>query len=717
MAIRLLNGGIKLISREKLLEFMREEAYNPMTDNELASIFNLKTNDIVSFYSVLEDMEKKGEIIKTKKKRYAAPERMNLMVGKLQMHTKGFGFILSEIDGYSDVFIPATDINGAMHNDRVIGRISRKSADGKKSEGEIIRILTRANDEIVGTYEGSKNFGFVVADDNRINMDIYIPKSEVNGAKEGFKVIAKITKWPEPRRNPEGTIIEVLGHKDDVGTDIISIIKKHKLPEEFPKKVKTAADAIEDKIPQEEIDRRRDLRNERIFTIDGSDAKDLDDAVSIKILENGNSLLGVHIADVTYYVKELSDLDKEALKRGTSVYLVDRVIPMLPPKLSNGVCSLHPKVDRLTLSVNMEIDKKGKVIKYDVYESVIRTCERMTYTDVSDILENNNDVDLIKKYDYLVDDFKLMEKLALLLRKRRDERGSIDFDFDESKIILDENGRPIEIKKAERRIANRIIEEFMLLCNETVAEHYHSADTPFVYRIHENPDMEKIEAFNKFIHNFGYHLKGVTKEVHPTALQDLVKKVEGRKEEKIINTLMLRALKKARYSPDNSGHFGLAAHNYCHFTSPIRRYPDLQIHRIIKETLKAKITGKRMKKLKEIVATAALISSEREKLAMEAERETDDLKKAEYMTYHIGEEFDGIISSVMSFGMFVELDNTIEGLVRISSLVDDYYIFDPDNYLFRGERTKRTFRIGDAVRIKVIKADISQKQIDFMIIQ
>ena len=547
-------------------------------------------------------------------------------------------------------------------------------------------------------------------------MDIYIPKSELNGASDGYKVVAKITRWPEPRRNPEGKIIEVLGHKDDVGTDIISIIKKHKLPEEFPKKVEEAAAAISEEIPNEEIARRRDLRGERIVTIDGADAKDLDDAVSVQKLDNGNYLLGVHIADVTHYVKEMGALDKEALKRATSVYLVDRVIPMLPKKLSNGVCSLNPKVNRLTLSANMEINKNGVVVNHEIYESIIKTSERMTYTDVSDILENNDET-LMKKYDYLVDDFKLMEELAMLLRKKRKDRGSIDFDFDESKIILDENGKPIEIKKAERRIANNIIEEFMLACNETVAEHFHLAQIPFVYRIHEDPDLEKIEAFNKFIHNFGYHLKGITQEVHPSALQDLIMKVEGRKEEKIINTLMLRALKKAKYSPDNSGHFGLAAENYCHFTSPIRRYPDLQIHRIIKETLQGKITGKRLKKLKEIVAKASEISSERERLAMEAERETDDLKKAEYMTYHVGEEFDGIISSVISFGMFVELDNTIEGLVRVSSLVDDYYIFDAENYLFRGERTKKTYRIGDSVRIKVIKADISQKQIDFMVIK
>ena len=705
-----------MVSKERILEFMREKAYNPMSDNELANVFDVKTEEIGGFYSILDDMEKRGEIIKTKKNRYAAPERMNLIVGKLQMNAKGFGFILSELEGYSDVFVAATDMNGAMHSDRVVGRIVRKSADGKKSEGEIIRIIDRANDEIVGTYESSKNFGFVVPDDNRINMDIYIPKSEVNGAKDGFKVIAKLTRWPEPRRNPEGKIIEVLGHKDDVGTDIISIIKKHKLPEEFPKKVEEAAAAIPEEISEEEITRRRDLRGEKIVTIDGADAKDLDDAVSVKKLSNGNYLLGVHIADVSHYVKEMGALDKEAFKRGTSVYLVDRVIPMLPQKLSNGVCSLNPKVDRFTLSVNMEIDKKGKVVGHEIYESIIKTTERMTYTDVSDILEKNDEV-LMKRYEHLLEDFKRMEELALLLRKKREERGSIDFDFDESKIILDEGGRPIEIKKAERRIANKIIEEFMLICNETVAEHFYWADIPFVYRIHEDPDMEKIEAFNKFIHNFGYHLKGISNEVQPSALQDLIKKVEGRKEEKIINTLMLRALKKARYAPDNSGHFGLAAQNYCHFTSPIRRYPDLQIHRIIKETLQGKITGKRIKKLKEIVARAADISSERERLAMEAERETDDLKKAEYMTYHIGEEFEGIISSVISFGMFVELDNTIEGLVRISSLVDDYYIYDAENYLFRGERTKKTFKIGDSVRVKVIKADVSQKEIDFMMIQ
>ncbi|WP_129596224.1 ribonuclease R [Anaerophilus nitritogenes] len=702
--------------KDKILEFMRENAYSPMLDVELSNVFEIQPTEIGEFYETLDEMEREGHVIKTKKNRYAAPERMNLIVGKIQIHGRGFGFILSEIEGYKDIFVSANDLNGAMHNDRVIGRIVKKGTDGKNGEAEVIRIIHRANDEIVGTFENSKNFGFVVPDDSRINMDIFIPKSEVGGAKDGYKVVAKITKWPQPRRNPEGTIIEVLGHKNDIGTDIISVIKKYKLPLNFPKKVEEEAANIEEIILDEEIKRRRDLREERIVTIDGSDAKDLDDAVGVKILPNGNYLLGVHIADVTHYVREYSSLDKEALKRATSVYLVDRVIPMLPKKLSNGVCSLNPKVDRLTLSVDMEIDQKGNVVRHEIYESVIKTSERMTYTDVSDLLEKE-DEKLKERYDYLLEDFKTMEQLAKKLRKRRDVRGSIDFDFDESKIILDEKGVPIEIRKAERRIANRIIEEFMLICNETVAEHFHWADIPFVYRIHEDPDMEKIETFNKFIHNFGYHLKGANNQIHPHALQDLIKKVEGKKEERIISTIMLRSLKKARYSPYNTGHFGLAAENYCHFTSPIRRYPDLQIHRIIKESLSGDMNGKRIKKLKGIVENASDVSSERERIAIEAERETDDLKKTEYMTHHIGEIFEGIISSVVSFGMFIQLENTIEGLVRISSLVDDYYIYDEENHLFRGERTKKAYRIGDEVKIKVIRADISQREIDFTLIQ
>ncbi len=704
-----------MITQEKIVEFMKNHAYSPMLEMELANNFNIQSEEMGMFLNLLDDMEKEGYIIKTKKDRYAVPERMNLVVGKLQTNQKGFGFILPENITINDVFISASDLNGAMNRDKVIARITNKSKNGKRPEGEIIRILKRANDEVVGTFESSKSFGFVVPDDKRMNFDIYIPKSQVGDAKEGFKVVAKITKWPEPRRNPEGTIIEVLGHKDDVGTDIVSIIRKHKLPEFFPKKVLNEADNIPETVSEEEIEKRRDLRDLNIVTIDGADAKDLDDAISIEKLENGNYKLGVHIADVTHYVKEGSPLDKEAIKRGTSVYLVDRVIPMLPKNLSNGICSLNPQIERLTLSAFMEIDKDGKVVDHEIFESVIKTKERMTYKDVSDILEEDNP-ELLKRYDYLIDDFKLMEELARVLMKRKDTRGSIDFDFPEAKIILDNEGKPVEIKKAERRIANRIIEEFMIVCNETIAEHMYWQKMPFVYRVHEEPSLEKIEAFNKFIHNFGYHLKGISETVHPKSLQDLLRKVEGKMEEHIISTIMLRSLKQARYSPENLGHFGLAADYYCHFTSPIRRYPDLQIHRIIKEMVQGKLNSSRISKLKGIVANVSDRSSDRERLAVEAERETNDLKMAEYMSEHIGEEFDGIISGVLSFGFFVELENTVEGLVRISALVDDYYIFDEENYLFRGERTNKVFRIGDKVRIKVMKVNISQKEIDFVLI-
>lgn len=695
---------------------MREKAYNPMLDIELANVFEIEPHEMGHFYALLDDMERKGQIIKTRKNRYAAPERMNLVVGRLQQHNRGFGFILTEREEESDVFVSDSDMNGAMHNDLVIGRILRKGGPDRKAEAEIIRILERANKEIVGTFESSQNFGFVIPDDKRINMDIYIPPKESHGAKDGYKVVTQITRWPEPRRNPEGKIIEILGHKDDVGTDILSVIRKYKLPEVFPKKVEEEAQKIPEQIPEEEKRRRRDLRNERIFTIDGADAKDLDDAVSIQKMENGDYLLGVHIADVSYYVRERSALDKEAFKRGTSVYLVDRVIPMLPKKLSNGVCSLNPGEDRLALSVQMQINSQGNVVNHEIFESIIRSGKRMIYTEVSDILEHD-DEELKKQYQDWIEDLKQMEELAGILKRRREARGSIDFDFDETEIILNENGIPIEIKKAERRIANQIIEEFMLICNETVAEHFRWLNIPFVYRIHEEPDMAKMESFNKFIYNFGYRLKGLSNEIHPHVLQDLLRKIEGKKEERIISTLMLRSLKKARYSSENEGHFGLAAVNYCHFTAPIRRYPDLQIHRIVKEMLAGRLTEERIEVLKKIVDEAAEQSSEREKIAMEAERETDDLKKTEYMAHHLNEEFDGIISSVVSFGMFVELENTIEGLVRISTLVDDYYIYDEENYLFRGERTKKTYRIGDAVRVKVVRADVSQREIDFVFVE
>ncbi len=527
--------------------------------------------------------------------------------------------------------------------------------------------------------------------------------------------IVEITKWPEKRRSPEGVIKEVLGQKGDKGLDILTIIKKFGLPEEFPEKVLNFADKIEEEIEPKEYKRRTDFRDLRMVTIDGEDAKDLDDAVSIERLPNGNYRLGVHIADVTHYVKEGNPLDKEALKRGTSVYLIDRVIPMLPKKLSNGICSLNPKVDRLTLSCIMTIDKNGKILDHEIHEGIIRTNERMTYTDVTKILKDK-DEELIKKYDYLYDDFLAMEELANILNKKRMRRGAIDFDFEEAKITLNSLGKPIEIKPYPREIANRIIEEFMLACNETIAEYMYWTNLPFVYRVHENPDEEKLAKFREFIYNLGYTMKW-TQDIHPRTLQEVLEKVKGKKEETVVSTLLLRSMMKARYSPESLGHFGLAARYYCHFTSPIRRYPDLQIHRIIKEQINGKIDSGRAKKLIGIVDYAAKQSSETERVAQEAEREVDDLKKAEYMQDRIGEEFEGIVSSVTSFGMFVELPSTIEGLIRINSLEDDYYVYDENHLALIGERTKNIYRLGDEVKVKCSRVDIANREVYFDLVK
>ncbi len=699
---------------ESIISFMEEQAYKPMTIQELARIFDIKKADIKDFKNVLKVMESDGKIIKTRTDHYGIPEKMGLLVGKFQGHQKGFGFVILGSDK-PDIYIPASAVNGAMNGDKVIAKILKEDNGGKKCEGEISRILERVNKTIIGTYEDSKNFGFVVADDKRIHQDIFISRDARKGAKNGDIVIAEITEWPDNRRNPEGVIKEILGQKGETGIDILTIIKKFRLPEEFPEKVLSYTESIGDEIPKEEYSRRKDYRGKHIVTIDGEDAKDLDDAVSIEKLPNGNFSLGVYIADVSHYVKDKSPLDVEALKRGTSVYLIDRVIPMLPPKLSNGLCSLNPKVDRLTLSCVMEIDSTGKVIDHDIQESIIKTSERMTYTDVTKILRDK-DEETIKKYDYLYDDFKTMEELCEILFKKRMSRGAIDFDFDESKIILNAGGKPIDIEPYERAIANRIVEEFMLVCNETVAEHIFWMNIPFVYRTHDEPDEEKLMHFNEFVHNLGYIIKW-GKEVHPKALQDIVEKVKGNKEETVINTLLLRSMKQARYSPDCSGHFGLAAKYYCHFTSPIRRYPDLIIHRIIKMTINGQLDEKRTKKLVGEVDYASTQSSDTERVAQEAEREVDDLKKAEYMQGKIGEEFDGIISSVTGFGVFVQLHNTVEGLIHISAMDDDYYVYDERHLCLIGERTKNIYRLGDEIKIKVEKVDIAAREIYFDLVK
>ncbi|OXX82588.1 ribonuclease R [Paraclostridium benzoelyticum] len=702
--------------KQKLLGLISEAAYNPLKKEELAMIFDIHHTEMPMFYNFLDELVESGYLILTKKGKYTSPNQMGLFVGKLVSHKKGFGFVESDEEYTQDLFIPADSLNGAMHNDRVIAEITTPATDEKRAEGRIIKVVERAITDVVGTFQESKNFGFVLPDNKKFNKDIFIPKKFFNGARGNDKVVCRITQWPTEDRKPEGKIIEILGQKGDRYVEIASVIREHGLPEEFPKKVLDEAEKVAIEIPQEEIDRRLDLRDMNIFTIDGEDAKDLDDAVSIEVLDNGNYKLGVHIADVTHYVKEKSKLDKEALKRATSVYLVDKVIPMLPKTLSNGVCSLNPFEDKLTLSVFMEIDHKGDVVKHDIKETIINSKARMTYTEVSDILEKD-DEKLKKTFAKVADDFFNAEKLARILMKRREKRGAIDFDFPEAKIILNNDGDVVDIKQYERRISNRIIEEFMLITNETVAEHFFWLNMPFVYRVHETPAHEKIETLNKFISTFGYVIKGDLESVHPKALQGIIDQIHGKTEEKAISTIMLRSLKQARYSPECVGHFGLAAQYYSHFTSPIRRYPDLQIHRIIKEFLNGKISQKRQDQLAQIVDYASTQSSEREREAELAERDVKDIYKARYMEDRVGEEFIGIVSSVTSFGMFIELDNTVEGLVRLADMSDDYYIFDENTFTILGERTKKMYRIGDVVKIKVEKVNVDFKEIDFKLLE
>lgn len=701
--------------REQLLGLINDPHYNPLKREELALIFNIHPSEMPMFYNFLDELEEDGYIIKTKKGRVMSPNKMGLFVGKFVAHRKGYGFVESDEEFTQDLFIPKDDINGALHNDRVMAEIVTPATEDKRAEGKVIKIIKREVTRVVGLFQENKSFGFVVPDDKKFNQDIFIPKRGFNGAKNDDKVVCEITLWPQENRKPEGKIIEVLGKKGERGVEIDSIIRAHGLPEEFPKKVIDEANYVSSQDLEDEIDRRLDLRHLDIFTIDGEDAKDLDDAISIEVLPNGNYKLGVHIADVTHYVREKSKLDKEALKRATSVYLVDKVIPMLPKQLSNGVCSLNPFEDKLTLSCIMEIDENGKVVNSEIAETVINSKARMTYTEVSDILEKD-DEKLKQTFAKQVEDFKNAEKLARILMKRRERRGAIDFDFPEAKIILNREGKVVDIKCYERRISNKMIEEFMLVANETVAEHFYWLQLPFVYRIHETPSAEKMEDLNKFIATFGYHIKGDLEDVHPKEIQSLVEKIKGTKEEESISTIALRSMKQAKYSPQCIGHFGLAAKYYCHFTSPIRRYPDLQIHRIIKEQLNNKLNNKRQEQLSHIVEYASTQSSERERAAELAERDVHDFYKACYMADKVGQEFDGVVSSVTSFGMFVELENTVEGLIRLANMRDDYYIYNQETYTIMGERSHKTFKIGDTVRIKVDNVNVDFREIDFVLI-
>ena len=705
-------------AKKSFISIINSFLYKPLTRKELVA--QLKIENVEEFYKMLDELEKDMYFIETKKGRIIPPTQAGLFVGKFISHRKGFGFIESDSEHERDLYIQSKDVNGAVHGDRVVAEITKEASGYKRAEGKVIQIIKRNTTQIVGVFKPHENFAFVVPKRNEFRTDVYIPKKFFNEAREDDMVVVEITKWEVDDKKPEGKVIEVLGNKDNRGIEIESIIREHGLPLEFEQKVLDNANFVAVPIPEEEYERRRDLRDKHIFTMDGADAKDLDDAIQVEMLDNGNYLLGVHIADVTHYVKEKSNLDKEALKRATSVYLVDKVIPMLPKQLSNGVCSLNAGTDKLTLSVEMEINEKGKVVKYDIFESVINSKARMVYTDVSDILENN-DRELKIKYAELVDDFRLAEKLARILMKKRERRGALDFNFPEPYIHLDEKGRPYSIEPYERRIANRIIEEFMLVANETVAEHFYWLGIPFVYRIHETPSSTKMESLNNFMSQYNIIVKGDLEEVHPKSLQKIIKEVEGKQGEKAIHTLVLRSLKQAKYSPDCSGHFGLAAKYYCHFTSPIRRYPDLQIHRIIKEYINKGINGRREDKLKDIVFKASEQSSEMERKAEVAERDIDKYYKCIYMEDKIGEEFTGIISGVTGYGFYVELPDTVEGLVPISSLTQDSYIYDENKHELIGQGYGNevhivSFKIGDEVKVKLDNVNPEAREITFSLL-
>lgn len=696
---------------EKLLGFLADKDYRPMDSKNISFILGIRSEDMPMFYDMLTELENKGKIIVTKKGKIVLPERLDMASGIFTGNERGFGFVTC--DGRKDdIFIPPSATGGAMHKDRVLVRIVRQTS--RSAEGEIVRILERGLKTVVGTFEQVKKFGFVKVDDKRFGDDIYIDKKDTMGAVTGHKVVVRITK-PKPangREKPEGKVIEILGHINDPGVDILSIIKEYDLPTDFSEKVYEEASAIPEEISPAEIRGRVDYRGVQMVTIDGEDAKDLDDAVSVEKLDSGNYKLGVYIADVSHYVREGSQLDKEAYKRGTSVYLVDRVIPMLPHRLSNGICSLNAGVDRLSLCCVMEINGKGEVISSDIQKAVINVDRRMSYTVVNDLLTNDNS-EYKEEYAALMPMFIKMKELRDILFNKRRKRGAIEFDFKEADIILDENGKPIDIKPHERNTATSIIEEFMLAANECIAEHYFWLSLPFVYRVHEEPDEEKVERLREFIGKMGYVIKGNT--THPKSFQKLLDEVKGKPEELVVDKMVLRSLKRARYTPENDVHFGLAAKYYCHFTSPIRRYPDLQIHRIISENLEGTLTPKRIASYNKRLSAIAEHCSVTERLADDAERDTDKYKIAQYMRSRIGNEYEGIVSGVNSWGMYVELQNTVEGLVSTKDMHDDVYIYDEDNLRLFGQHTHKTYTIGDRVKVVVAGASLGDKTVDFVL--
>ena len=700
--------------RKKMIyEFMSDDMYVPMKIKELAIVLGVTKEQRPELEYILTALMSEGKIELTKRGKYKICE-VKKYIGTFTSHPKGFGFVT--IEGMDDdIFIPANGVHGALHMDIVEITIAPAPVEGKRKEGTVVRIVERGTNQLVCTYESSKNFGFAIPDNPRFGKDIFIPLERSKGAVKGHKVVVELTSYGTKDKKPEVKVVEILGHINDPGVDILSIVKGYDLPVEFSEKIMNQVERVSNEVSEADMQGRKDIRDWQMVTIDGEDAKDLDDAVSLT-MDGDNYILGVHIADVTNYVQENSALDKEALKRGTSVYLVDRVIPMLSHKLSNGICSLNAGENRLALSCIMTINPKGEVIDHEIAETVICVDRRMSYTNVKKILVDN-DAELLEEYKDFVPMFQRMETLAGILRKKRMKRGSIDFDFPETKVILDKNGVPTEIRPYDRNVATKIIEDFMLIANETVASDFYWRELPFVYRTHENPDSEKIKKLSTFINNFGYHIHIGMDEVHPKELQKLLQKIEGTDEEALISRLTLRSMKQARYTTANAGHFGLATDYYCHFTSPIRRYPDLQIHRIIKETLRGRMNDQRIEHYNQILDGVSKQSSEMERRADEAERETIKLKKVEYMERHIGEEFDGVISGVMEWGIFVELPNTVEGLVRVTELKDDYYHFYEETYEMVGEVTNKRYKLGQKVRIRVEETDKVMRTIDFSLVE
>ena len=738
-----------------ILELMGDPIYQPMRLREISSLLRLSKEEKRELYDVLDELCEEGKVSVDRKGRYEKvkgkwkkkkddryyddrreeygseygrkkkdknkkdknkkeqPEGIQAE-GTFIGHPKGFGFV--EIEGQDeDIFIPESDTGTAMHQDKVRIIIRNDKKEGKRQEGVVVKVLERGMPEIVGTYQLNRDFGFVISDNPKFSKDIFIPRKEAAGIKNGDKVIVVITDYGSGNKNPEGKIKENLGNIRTPGTDILAIVKSFGIPSEFPEKVMKQAQRVPDHVLDADRDGRLDLRHLQTVTIDGEDAKDLDDAISLT-KEGDIYHLGVHIADVSNYVQYNSALDREALKRGTSVYLADRVVPMLPERLSNGICSLNQGEDRLALSCLMDINEKGKVVSHQIAETVINVNERMCYTDVKNILEDT-DEEAKKRYEALIPMFFMMKELSGILRNSRHHRGSIDFDFPESKIILNAAGKAIDVKPYEANVATKIIEDFMLMANETVAQEYCTEEIPFVYRTHDNPDPEKVESLLTLLHNQGVKIQKAKEEITPKEIQQIIESIEGLPNEAMISRLVLRSMKQAKYTTECSGHFGLAAKYYCHFTSPIRRYPDLQIHRIIKDNLRGRLMREgRTDHYAEILDEVARQSSVCERRADEAERESDKLKKAEYMSYHLGEEFEGIISGVTGWGLYVELPNTVEGLVHVNTLRDDYYVFDQESYELRGEMTKKVYKLGDKVRVRVADADKMLKTVDFELV-